>query len=1079
MANNHVAANLLMMIFIVGGFIMGLAIKQEVFPELELDLIQITVAYPGAGPEEVEDGIILKIEENLSSLTGIKEIKSVAAEGFGSVTVEVLQGEDTDLILQDVKSEVDRVITFPEDAEKPVITKIVNRREVISIAVYGNAPEKSLREQAEAIREDLLAMPEITQVDLRSVRPYEISIEVDENTLQRYDLTLDHLAGRIRRASVDLPGGTVRSGGGEILIRTTEKRYIGPEYADITILENSDGTEVKLGDIADVRDTFMETDESSSFDGLPAAMVAVYRVGRQKPLEVSGITKKYVEQKRLSLPESIKISIWNDFTEYLKGRRNLLLRNAFLGLILVFLVLGLFLRIRLALWVMLGIPISFFGALLVMPSLDVSINMLSLFAFILALGIVVDDAIVVGENIFTHRGMGKPYMTASVEGALEVARPVIFSVLTTVAAFLPLIFVTGIMGKFIKTIPFVVIPILIVSLIESLLILPAHLSMKSTVGSSNGVVAFVTRVRTGFGTWLEDFIARPYKRFLTACIHNRYTTLTVSVSVFLIAVGVVAGGLVKFNFMPEVEGDLITASIKMPVGTPAKVTAGAQEYVVLKAQEVVKEYDKDLPEGKGVLQHIYSTVGSTILYGHAGEGTSTSPHLSEVAMLLTQSEQRKISSEEIANTWRSMIQDVPGAESVTVISNLVRFGADIDIQLAHEDFTVLEKAKEKIKGALTRYPGVGDITDNYSKGKRELKLTLKPEASTLGITEEELGRQIRSAFYGAEALRIQRGRNEVKVMVRYPEENRKSLGDLESMRIRTRDGSEIPFAQAAYVDEGRGFSEINRTDRKRVINVTARVDSKTANADEIILDLKHTLLKDLTIDYPGLAYDLEGEEKERKESMGSMGKGYLLALLLMYTLLAIPFRSYIQPVIIMFSIPFGFVGALLGHLIMGFNLSILSLFGIVALTGVVVNDSLLLIDFINQRRNEGIELFQAVVESAQRRFRPIVLTSLTTSLGLTPMILEKSVQAQFLIPMAISLGFGILFATLITLLLIPSLYIILEDCSGNPDAVPSKEGNHKNELDSRLHGKPCSKTTGNIYFKGENINNILRLFQTV
>jgi multidrug efflux pump subunit AcrB len=1027
MAHNHVAANLLMMIFIVGGFIMGLAIKQEVFPELELDLIQITVAYPGAGPEEVEDGIILKIEENLSSLTGIKEIKSTAAEGMGSITVEVLEEEDTDLILQDVKSEVDRITTFPEDAEKPIITKIVNRREVVSVVVYGNAPERSLREHAEAIREDLLAMPEITQVELRGVRPYEISIDVDEDTLQRYGLTLGRLAERIRKASVDLPGGTVKSIGGELLIRTKEKRYKGTEYADITVIENSDGTEVKLGDIADIRDEFRETDESSSFDGLPSAMVAVFRVGKQKPLEVADITKRYVEQKRLSLPDSIRISVWNDFTEYLKSRRNLLLRNAFLGLILVFLVLGLFLRIRLALWVMLGIPISFLGALLVMPSLDVSINMLSLFAFILALGIVVDDAIVVGENVFTHRKMGKPYMTASVEGAIEVARPVIFSVLTTVAAFLPLIFVTGIMGKFIKTIPFVVIPILIVSLIESLLILPAHLSMRSTVGSSNGVVAFVTRVRTGFGTWLEDFIAGPYKRFLSACIRNRHTTLTVSIAILLISIGIVGGGIVKFHFMPEVEGDLITASIKMPIGTPVEETAKAQDYVVRRAQKLVEEYDKDLPEGKSILQHIYSTVGSTILYGHAGEGTSTAPNLAEVAVLLTQSEQREISSEEIANKWRNLARDVPGAESITIISNLVRFGADIDIQLAHDDFNVLERAKERIKNTLSQYPGVSDISDNYSKGKRELKLKLKPEARTLGITEEDLGRQVRSAFYGAEALRIQRGRNEVKVMVRYPEEDRKSLGGLESMRIRTRDGQELPFYQAAYIYEGRGFSQINRTDRKRVINVTARVDSKTANADEILLDLKNTILHDLMIDYPGIVYDLEGEEKERRESMGSMGKGFMMAFLLIYALLAIPFRSYIQPLIIMFSIPFGFVGALLGHLIMGFNLSILSLFGIVALTGVVVNDSLLLIDFINKKRENGLGLFQAVIDSGQRRFRPIVLTSLTTSLGLTPMILERSVQAQFLIPMAISLGFGILFATFITLLIVPSLYVILED----------------------------------------------------
>lgn len=1027
MAHNHVAANLLMMIFIVGGIIMGVSIKQEVFPELELDLVQVTVAYPGAGPEEVEDGIILKIEENLSSLVGIKELKSVASEGFGSVTAEILQGEDTDLLLQDIKAEVDRITTFPEDAEKPVVTKIVNKREVVSLMVYGDASERSLREQAELVRDDLLDMPEITQVELKGVRPYEISIEVKEDTLRQYSLTLSRIADRIRRGSVDLPGGTIKSGGGHILIRTKEKRFEGLEYGDITILDELDGKEVRLKDIAEVKDTFMETDEVFNFDGKPAAMVAVYRVGDQKPLEISALVRTYVEQKSLTNPDSVKIAIWNDFTDYLKSRRNLLVKNAFLGLILVFLVLGMFLRIRLALWVMLGIPISFFGAMLMMPSLDVSINMLSLFAFILALGIVVDDAIVVGENIYTHRNMGKNHMDAAVDGAVEIAAPVIFSVLTTVAAFLPLVFVTGTMGKFIRTIPFVVIPILLVSLIESLGILPSHLSMKSTAASSSGAIGFVTRLRSGFGTWLENFIAGPYKRILSVCIHNRYTALAAAIAIILITVGVIGSGTIKFSFMPEVEGDLISASIKMPVGTPVDQTEKARDYVVRAAREIIAGYDKDLPDGEGVLQHIYSISGGTVQYGHAGEGTSSGSHLAEVALLLTKSEERDISTNEIAGRWRQAVKDVPGTDSVSIIYSLVRFGANIDIRLAHDDFNVLDKARDRIRNALAEYPGVTDIADNYTRGKRELILKITPEARTLGITEEDLGRQVRSAFYGAEALRIQRGRNEVKVMVRYPESSRQSLGDLERLRVRTPDGGEIPFTSAAYAAEERGFSEINRTDRKRVINITASVDSEVANAKEILNDLEDSALSRLMGDYAGLSYNLEGEEKERKESMSSMGKGYLMALLMIYTLLAIPFKSYMQPLIIMFSIPFGIIGAVMGHLIMGFNLSILSIFGIVALTGVVVNDSLLLIDFINRKRRQGIDLFQAVMESGQRRFRPIVLTSLTTSLGLTPMILEKSVQAQFLIPMAISLGFGILFATLITLLLVPSLYLILED----------------------------------------------------
>jgi multidrug efflux pump subunit AcrB len=1027
MAKNHVAANLLMMIFIIGGLVMSFSIKQEVFPELELDLVNVSVAYPGAGPEEVEDGIILKIEENLSSLTGIKEIKSFAAEGIGRVTAEVLTGEDTNLVLQDIKAEIDRIVTFPEEAEKPVISKVVNRREVISAVVYGNAPERSLREQAEFIRDELLAMPNITQVDLRGVRPYEISIEVTEEALLRYGLTLGTIAEKVRHSSIDLPGGAVKTDGGEVLIRTKEKRYSGAEYAEISILENPDGTELKLGDIARVRDTFRETDVFARFDGLPAAMVAVFRVGDQKPLDISRIVREYVEKKRLTLPDSLKIATWNDFSEIYRSRLNLLLRNALIGLVLISLVLGLFLQVRLAMWVMLGIPISFLGAILLMPSLDVSINMLSLFAFILALGIVVDDAIIVGENVFTHRSMNKPYVSASIDGSIEVARPVIFSVLTTVAAFLPLLFVSGTMGKFIKVIPFVVIPILVVSLVESLLILPAHLSFGKDLNSIGGFFGFIDRTRRGFGSRLERFVNGPYQRFLSLCIEHRYTTLAASIAIFFITVGIISGGVVKFRFMPKVDADFITTSVKMPIGTPVEDTGKAHDYVMQKAMEAVKELDRDNPEGKSVLRHIFSLIGSTIIYGHSGESTQAGSNLSEIILMLTQSEQRDIRSDAVARKLRQSTGSVPGADSVTFKYDLVRFGANIDIRLAHDDFVVLASAADRIKTALAAYPGVSDIDDTYTRGKRELKLTLKPEARTLGITEEDLGRQVRAAFYGAESLRVQRGRNEVKVMVRYPEEDRKSLGNLESLRIRTRDGREIPFTQAASVIEGRGFSEINRTDRKRVINITASVDSKLANTEEILLDMKKTVMKDLPADYPGLDYNLEGEEKERRESMDSMRKGFLLALFLIYTLLAIPFRSYLQPFIIMSAIPFGFVGAVLGHLIMGFDLSILSMFGIVALTGVVVNDSLLLINFTNTKRREGLELTQAVVMASKRRFRPIILTSLTTSLGLTPIILEKSMQAQFLIPMAISLGFGILFATFITLLLVPSLYIILED----------------------------------------------------
>ncbi|MEZ4598395.1 MAG: efflux RND transporter permease subunit [Syntrophotaleaceae bacterium] len=1033
MANHHVAANLLMLVFVVGGMLLGPKVKQEVFPEVALDWISVSVPYPGAGPEEVEEGILLKIEENLTGVDGIIQIKATAAEGIGTVLAEVQEGMDPDKVLQDVRSEVDRITTFPLDAEEPIVSKLLNRQEVISVVVYGDLSERSLRERAEAIRDDLLTYPQITQVDLGGVRPYEIAIEIPEENLRRHNLTLDQVAQRVRRASLDLPGGTIRTEGGEILLRTKERRYFGPGYADIVVVTNADGTEVRLSDIAQIRDTFAETDTAATFDGKPAAMVKVFRVGEQKPTIISDLVKQYVEEEAASLPPTVKLSTWNDTSELFESRMNLLLKNAAFGLILVFLVLGLFLEIRLALWVMLGIPISFFGTLFFMPGLGVSINMISLFAFILALGIVVDDAIVVGENVYEHRQRGIPYLTAAVKGSQEVGVPVVFSILTTVAAFAPLLFISGTMGKFIGVIPTIVIAILLVSLVESLFVLPAHLALGKRRPESKGPIGRIDRLRRGFGKLLDRFIGGPYRRALEVCLANRYVTLAAAAACLMLAIGVVRGGIIKFTFMPEVDGDVITASLQMPPGTPASETARIVRFIEQKAMETIAEFEQETEDDRSLLRHFYAVVGGTIAQGGptGSLGQGSGAHLSDMALFLTKSEERDVSATQITNAWRRRVGEVPGADSIVFKSNLVRMGANIDIQMAHESFNVLAEAADRLKRGLASYPGVGDIEDSYSRGKRELKIRLKPEARTLGITEEDLGRQVRGAFYGAEALRLQRGRNEIKVMVRFPEQDRETLWGLERMRIRTPQGGELPLERAAWVEEGRGYSEIKRTDRKRVINVTASVDSKTANAQEILTDLRQGLLRDLEHDYPGLSFDMEGEEKERRKSMASMASGFQLALFAIFALLAIPFRSYSQPLIIMAAIPFGIVGAVAGHLLMGHSLSILSVFGIVALSGVVVNDSLLLIDRVNQNRREGGEdLMQAVLDAGQRRFRPILLTSLTTFFGLAPMILEKSVQAQFLIPMAISLGFGILFATGITLLLIPALYMALEDVRG-------------------------------------------------
>ena len=1029
MAENHVAANLLMLVLIIGGLILGFSIKQEVFPDITLDRIQVSVAYPGAGPEEVEEGVILKIEENLTGVDGIKQVKSMAAEGYGVVTAEVTTDADIDLVLQDIKSEVDRITTFPKDAEKAVVSKMLNRREVISVVVFGKLPERSLRELVEQVRDELLLEPGITQVDLSGVRPYEISIEVDETNLRRYGLTFDQVAQKVRQASLDLPGGAIKTGSGEILVRTKERRYFGHEYTNIVLLTDADGTELTLGAVASIRDGFEETDEFGLFDGMPAAMARVYRVGNQKPTEISDTVKKYVEGKRRQFPESVGLATWNDSSELFKSRKELLVRNALIGLVLVFITLGLFLEIRLALWVMLGIPISFCGALLFMPAIDVSINMISLFAFIMALGIVVDDAIVVGENVYEHRQSGKPYLQAAVDGTIEVAQPVIFAILTSVAAFLPLLFTSGIMGKFIMVIPAIVITILLVSLVECLFILPAHLAIGQARQIPGGILGSLDKNRRRFGKLLQKFIDGPYQKALTLCLAHRYTAIAAACAVLLLAgAGLVGGGIVKFRFMPEVDGDVIQVALELAPGSSVDLTTQVQELVVNAGLAVVAEFDKERPQADSVMRHIYAAVGSsTTDRGPGGTVSNPGGNLANISMFLTQSERRGVPATEISARWRERVGEIPAVEKMTFVSNLIHLGDNINIQLAHEDFTVLDQAAERLKGLIATYPGTGDIADNYTLGKREVKVRLKAEARSLGITEEDLGRQLRGAFYGSEALRLQRGRNEVKVLVRYPEEGRRRFWDLETMRVRAPGGGEIPLTRAATLDESRGFSVINRSDRKRVINVTASVNSHVANAEEILAEIKATDLPKLMADYPGLSYDMEGEDKNRRESMASMFNGFQLVLIVIFALLAIPFRSYSQPLLIMVAIPFGIVGAILGHFVMGYDLSILSMFGIVALTGVVVNDSLLLIDYINRARRQGKTMLDAVLEAGQRRFRPILLTSLTTFFGLMPMILETSVQAQFLVPMAISLAFGILFATGITLLLIPCLYLVLED----------------------------------------------------
>ncbi len=1024
MASNHVTANLLMFGFILGGLVMSFNIKQEIFPELELDFIFVTVPYPGASPGEIEEGIILAIEEEVRGLDDVKNVTSVAREGVGVVFVELQLGSNASKGLTDVKNKVDRIKTFPQDIERYTVSLAENERHVIALMLHGAQSEADLRRLAEDVREDLLKRDGITQVKLSGVRRPEIAIEVAQENLRRYKLTLDQVAALVRSSALDLPGGRIKTAGGEILVRTQERRYLGREYSELVIITRNDGTQVTLGDIATVRDDFEESDIAAMYNREPAVRLDVYRVGDETPAGVSKLVHEYVNELSPQLPPTVAVAVWEDRSEMLDDRIGLLVKNALLGLFLVLVLLGLALDIRLAFWVTLGIPTSILGALLLFPAADLSINMVSLFAIIITIGIVVDDAVIVGENVYHMRAQGKSFAEAAVTGARQMAVPVTFSILTNIAAFLPLMFVPGVIGKVFKVIPTAVIMTFLISLVEALFILPAHLCAR-TRGQEWAWIEGLNRRRQWFGdmiTWLRD---RPFSRALRVLLHWRYATLAGAIGILLLVFGLVRSGRVDFSFLPKVEADRVTAAVSMPYGTPVEQTRRVQTQLLAAADEVIAANG-----GDDIVRGIYTQVGAPpAAGGMVNIGTNlTGAHLTDASVYLVPIDEREITAERFVAAWNHRVRQIPGVESLTFsYTTGPSSNQPINLSISHGDRDVLEQAASDLATALEGYVGVRDVNDGFSAGKTQLDFKIRPSAQSLGLTAADLARQVRAAFYGAEALRIQRGRDEVKVLVRLPESERRSQFNIEELMVRTPAGAEIPIREAAEVIRGSSYTEISRSNGRRVLNVTADVEQGMANASKVVDSVQAEELPLLMEKYPGLKLELEGEQKDQEEAQEALRFGFVFALFAIYALLAIPFASYAQPFIIMSSIPFGMIGAVLGHMVMGYDLSVISMFGIIALAGVVVNDSLILVDAANHNRKAGKDYFEAIFDAARRRFRPIVLTSLTTFLGLAPMIFETSVQARFLIPMAISLGFGILFATVIALVIIPCQYLVLAD----------------------------------------------------
>ncbi|MCK6473852.1 MAG: efflux RND transporter permease subunit [Planctomycetes bacterium] len=1009
-ATHPVLANLLMTLTLVGGGICYMQMPVEVMPEFSANRILVTVAYPGASSSEVEEGICQKIEDAVEGIEGIRNVESTSRESLASVNIELEEWiKDVQRVQNDIRDRVDAIDTFPEDAEEPVVTEILLKNPVMLLTIYGDAPERTLRELAYEVRDDLVATDDVSQITLKGVREYEISIEVSEAALRTYGLTLQEVSDAVRRGSLNLPGGTLRTRNEDFKIEITGRRYTGLAYRDLVVVARADGTVVRLHQIAEIRDGFSEDEVRGRYNGKRAVMIQIDHTAQEDALKISKAVHAVLDRHRATAPQGIQMEIYCDFSEMIIDRANLLISNGQQGLILVFLTLWLFLNLRLSFWVAMGIPVAFAFAGFVMFAMGQSINMINLFGMIMVLGMVVDDAIVIGEHIHTYRQSGMPPLEAAKRGVAEMALPVFGAVSTTIAAFLPLMFVSGIMGKFFAVLPVVVIAVLTGSLLESYFCLPAHLSHSKRPGAH--------RMRARVEAFLEFVIHGLYAPINRLALKHRYVTIACSIAVLLLAAGMVAGGLVPFLFFPRFDNQYVQAFITFPEGTPAAVTEANLRRIEDAAESLNAKFAASSKDGP-LVQKIYADLGS---------GGKTNAGM--VFIVLAGPEKRELHSEQVLRAWREAAGAFPDAVSLTYgdMRGPGVGGHDIEVHLRGSDLQDLRRASVELQEKLATYNGAYEVQDDFQPGKRELRVALKPQGRALGITLGDLATQLRQGFYGAEAMRVQRGRDEVKVQVRYPKEERAQMEDLYRIRVRTPTGMEVPFVEVGDVKLVRSMAEIRRRNGKRRVAVTAMVDPKLGNSGDIRKDLDAGYLDELRARYPQMAISFEGAEQERADSITSLKRNFVFALLGIFFILAVIFRSYLQPILIMLVIPFGLIGAVAGHLVLGEPLTMMSLFGLVALTGVVVNDSLVFIDYINGRQREGAGVMEAVYAAGPARFRAIMLTSLTTVAGIAPIMLERSFQAQFLIPMAISLAGGLIFSTFVTLFIIPCLYVALND----------------------------------------------------
>ncbi len=1003
MTLNHVASNIIMMVLLLGGLATAFTIKQEVYPSFQLDIVDISVSYPGSPPEEVEDGLILPIEEEILDLEVVERVVATASEGRAQIQVELIEGVDPNRALQDINNAVDSISFFPDDAERPTLGLQQEQSSVMWMVIYGPLTERQISDLSERVRRDLLALPAVNHVEVRMERDPEIQIEIPQAELRKLGLTLGEVAETIDESARDVPAGGVQTAAGEVLLSTRERRDFASEYGDIVLLSDDSGTDVRVRDVARIRDGFEDRPLLNRFNGGNGIFLSVYETGDGKPLEIADAVNAYLAELEKDLPPGVGVRILRDYAEQYRDRLYLLVKNGGIGLILVLCVLGLFLEPRLAFWVAVGIPTTIAGALLLLPFLGASINMISLFAFIITLGIVVDDAVIVGENVFHNIQAGQRRLQAAIDGSRQMIVPVIFAVLTNIIAFVPLMFVPGENGRFFAPLPAVVIAVFIVSLIEALFILPAHLGHGREAGTERGLNKLLSRGQRWVSKMFESFTDVVVVPLLRHAVHWRLLTLSLMFGGLAIIMAWYFSGRMHYTFTPVITGLRVDAEVQTPVGSAFADTVRIADHV---EQAGLRAADR-----MGGRDEVLS--GRMNVVGRRGENWA------DVNFYLVPADERDFTEGEFAKVWREEVGEVAGLKSLYYEwEEGPGSGAGLTVELSHSNRDTLEKAATVLAAQLATFNGVSDIKDGFSSGKLQLEVDLTEEGRSLGLTPEYVGRQVRHAFYGAEAIRFQRGRHEVKVMIRLPDDERRSLANVEDLMIRTPSGAEAPLAQVARLHTSRSFTEINRVDGQRIINVTCNTIPEIANINEIRAGLESEILPKLETDFHGLTYEFSGRQREESRAMDELKTGLAIALLVTFALLAALFRSYVQALIVMMTIPFGAGAALLGHIILGYDLSIVSVFGMIALSGLVVNGGLVLnqeINYLMTKRHVTIE--EAVVAAGRRRFRPILLTSLTTFAGLAPMIFETSSQARFLVPMAIALGFGTLLSAPITILL--------------------------------------------------------------